>query len=372
MKKLVVIENNILATLTIRKKLTQALMDEGYQVTVLTTGTESELNLARQMGIKVINVKTGGEKILEVINYFWKLRRSIRQIKPDLILTFTIRPNILGNIIAKFYNIPVISNITGTGLLFSDKRMTLRIARSLYKFALSKTRWVFFQNIDDQELFVQKKMVRKSLTSIIPGSGVDTSYFIPMNKESQSTFSFLFIARLIKDKGVVEYVDAARNIKKNHPDINFRILGPVWNQSIKSNTITRGELNSWVADKVVSYEGGGHTDVRPFIASSDCVVLPSYREGMSNVLLEAGSMAKPCIATNVIGCKEIVVDKETGLLCKPKDTHDLADKMLEMYKTSSQARAKMGSSARIRVQKYFEKHIVIDEYFRIIANIFSS
>lgn len=366
--KVVIIENNILATNTIRKKLAVTLLQKGFEVVVLTTGEVSELEKARSEGLRVIDVQSGGGNLLEVGRYIWNLNKSLSSIKPDIILTFTMRPNIWGNIIAGIKGIRVVSNITGTGQLFSSKNISFRIARLLYKFALRKTDWIFFQNIEDQKLFVDRKMVNEKKTSIIPGSGVDTTFFAPMNKPEQTPFTFLFIGRLIKDKGIVEFVKAAVHLKRLYPEVVFKIVGPLWKQNIKSNTISKEELDFWIKSKIVKY-AGNDTDVRSFIAASDCVVLPSYREGMSNVLLEAGSMEKPCIATNVTGCKEIIVDKETGLLCKPKDADDLAGKMIEMFHISAQVRKDMGKTSRLRAQKYFEKNIVIQEYLDVIEKV---
>lgn len=367
-KNIVLIENNILATNTIRSNLTKTLINEGFNVTVLTTGTEGELNEARNSGIKVINVKSGNENILEVYHYIKNLKNALRSTKADLCLTFTIRPNIWGNFVARQLKIPVISNITGIGPLFEHSSPSYKVARLLYKFALKKTRTIFFQNEDDKAIFLNKGFVKENIVKMIPGSGVDTTYFSPQSDETRNYFAFLFIGRLIRDKGILEFINSAKIVKQKYPNVHFRIVGPIWNQNLKSNIITREELDNWINEGYIIYEGASK-DVRPFIANSDCIVIPSYREGMSNVLLEAGSMERPCIATNVPGCKEIISDGETGLLCKPKDSLDLANKMMKMITFSEESRRIMGKSARIRIQKYFEKTIVVNSYLKEIRKV---
>lgn len=372
LRSIVLIENNILATNTIRKRLTLSLIEYGYDITVLTTGTEQELNQARQNGISVIDVKAGHERLLDIYQYIKNLKKALQKIQPDLILTFTFRANIWGNFVARLLKIPVISNITGIGPLFESEKISYKIARVLLRLSLTKTKWVFFQNKDDRDLFLEHKFVKNTKIEIIPGSGVDTEFFAPGNNgikdNEKKDFSFLFIGRLIKDKGVNEFVLAAQMVKKEFPRAIFSIVGPFWEQNLKSNRITKAELNCWIEKDIIIYEGNAD-DVRPYIDDADCIVLPSYREGMSNVLLEAGSMAKPCIATNVTGCKEIVEDGITGFLCNPKDANDLAEKMKAMIRLDAKKREEMGIAARKKIKAQFEKQRVIDAYVKAIKKI---
>src|SRR5690606_34334867 len=183
----------------------------------------------------------------------------------------------------------------------------------------------------------------------IPGSGVDYIQFSPIKIDHKNKpFYFLFIGRLIKDKGIFEFVEAARIIHKKYPSILFGVLGPFWHQNLKSNTITRLELQKWIEEGIIDYLGE-KKDVRKFVAKADCIVLPSYREGTSNILLEAASMEKPAITCDTTGCKEVVDDGVTGFLCKVKDSQDLADKMEKMYLLSPLEREEMGKKARGKV-----------------------
>ena len=351
------------------KNLHKTLIDQGYNVTVLSTGTAKELNFARKLGFEVINVGMSNTNPKEVLQYIKNVYKALKLVNADVCLTFTMRPAIWGNMVCKVLKIPVITNITGIGPLAESDLIAYKVARTLYRTALKKTKVVFFQNTDDLELFRSKKFIKNSQANIIPGSGVDVEFFSPMDKKSKDEkFVFLFISRLIKDKGILEYVAAAEYIKQHFPNVICQVIGPYYDQNLKDNIISEKQIMHWLDEGIVHYLGAAE-DVRPFIAEADCMVLPSYREGMSNVLLEAASMKRPAIATNVTGCREIIVDNETGFLCKVKDVQDLADKMIKMIHLSVSEREKMGNTARERVKEKFTKKIVIDAYLHHITAI---
>ncbi|RYF88483.1 MAG: glycosyltransferase family 1 protein, partial [Chitinophagaceae bacterium] len=279
------------------------------------------------------------------------------------------RPAIWGNMVTRIMGIPTITNITGIGPLAESESLAYKVARLMYRFVLKKTAVVFFQNKDDLGIFLQKKFVTSGQAAIIPGSGVDYDHFAPMpRKRNDDKFVFLFISRLIKDKGILEYVDAAEQLLETNPEITCQVLGPYYSQNLKENIITEKQIMQWLDNGIVQYLGAAD-DVRPFIAEADCVVLPSYREGMSNVLLEAGSMQKPTITSDVTGCNDIVVDGQTGLLCKVRDAGDLFLKMQQMAAFPAAQRQQMGINARERVKTHFAKKIVVDAYLSAICQV---
>ena len=365
-KKIAVIENGLISTYTMREGLMMRLLAEECDIYILTHAN-SYKSQVEKTGLKVIDIGSGNVNPLKVTSYIYNLYKALKKIKPDVCLTFSIRPAIWGNIITRRLHIPTITNITGTGPLFESQSMAYRIARILYQTALRKTRKVFFQNNDDMNLFVKKKFVKSSVAERIPGSGVDYNKFSPagIRTRENGSFTFLFIGRLIKDKGIFEYINAARITRKKYPHANFNIIGPFWTQNLKNNTITQTQLHNWIDEGVIDYLGE-KKDVRKYIGEADCVVLPSYREGTSNTLLEAASMEKPAIATNTTGCREIVEDKITGLLCNVKDETDLADKMQKMISLSEQERKQMGQRARQKIIKEYDKQIVIAAYLKAI------
>lgn len=364
-----IIENNIIATNTIRKKLTETLVQQGYKVTVITSGTSEGLQTARENGFNIIEIKASNQNPLDVNNYMSRLKKELKKLKPDVCLTFTIRPAIWGNIVTRRLHIPTITNITGIGPLFEQNNIAYRSARTLYKYVLKKTAKIFFQNYDDMNLFLENKFVLPEKAERIPGSGVDHEYYKPLpERPFDDKFIFLFISRLVKDKGILEYVAAAKLLLKEMPQAEFHILGPFWSQNFKENTVTKDEIEQWQLNGNIKYLGDTN-DVRPYIASADCIVLPSYREGTSNVLLEASSMQRPCITCDTTGCREIVDDNVTGFLCKVKDAKDLAEKIKKMYFLSKEQRKQMGINARHKVMKEYDKQIVIDAYLKAIEKI---
>jgi glycosyltransferase involved in cell wall biosynthesis len=368
-KKIAVIENGLFSTYTMRDGLMQFLLKEGYDVTILTH-TNSFVSQVEKTGLKVINIGSGNVNPIKVFKYIFNLYRAIKQVQPDICLTFSIRPAIWGNYITRYLKIPTITNVTGVGPLFISKNVAYKVARSIYRSALSKTRKVFFQNFDDMDLFIEKKFVKKEIAERIPGSGVDYQKFSPItsNEKSHGNFTFLFIGRLIKDKGIFEFVEAARMLRKKYPNVLFNVIGPFWSQNLKSNTITKSDLQNWITERIIDYQGE-KKDVREFIAGADCVVLPSYREGTSNILLEAASMERPIVTTDTTGCKEIVDDKITGFLCEVKDGVDLANKMEKMLLLPQEQREIMGKNARQKMIKEFDKQIVLKAYLKAITDI---
>jgi glycosyltransferase involved in cell wall biosynthesis len=352
-----------------RDGLMQRLLKEGYDVTILTH-TNTFVSHVEKTGLHVINIGSGNLNPFKVLKYVLNLYHALKKLKPDVCLTFSIRPAIWGNFITRHLNIPTITNITGVGPLFTSKNFAYRIARTIYRFALRKTKKVFFQNIDDMNLFIEKKFVDKEISERIPGSGVDYQKFSPMPEEEkeEQNFAFLFIGRLIKDKGIFEFVEAARMLRKKYPKIVFNVIGPFWHQNLRSNTLSKSDLQNWIVEGIIDYEGE-KKDIRKFIARADCIVLPSYREGTSNILLEAASMEKPIVTTNTTGCKETVEDRVTGFLCKVKDSHDLGEKMEEMFLLSAEERKIMGKKARQKIIKEFDKEIVLTVYLKAIDEI---
>lgn len=367
--RLAVIENNLLSTLSMREKLMDSLSHD-FDITVFSTGNTHQKQLAIERGLKVVDIGTCKQNPVGIFIYLLKLNRHLRNIKPDVVLTFTIRPAIWGNLLTRVYRIPTITTITGTGPLFTRKSFTYSIAKLLYRFALRKTKKVFFQNEEDRDLFIRHGYVNPAVTDRIPGSGVDTEHFSPAPVSSNGKFRFLFIGRLVRDKGIHEFVQASILLREKLPDAEFSILGPYWQQNLRRNTITRYEIDDWQAQGYIKYLGHAD-DIRPFLSSSDCIVLPSYREGLNNVLLEACSMERPCITTNVTGCRDIIEDGKNGLLCKPESALSLAEKMEIMMSLSPEKRSEMGRNGRQKVMRDFDKRLVIQAYKSTIKEILS-
>ena len=365
-KKIALIENHELGVYSIRHELVVEL-SKRYEITVLTEVDDSFKNGDLEGIVKFVDVGKSVLNPLSAVKYNSKLHTALKELKPDVCLTFTIRPAIYGNIVTRKLNIPTISTITGTGPLFESNSISYVVARQLYKWVLKKTKFVFFPNFDDLEAFVERKYIKREQAKRVPGSGVNYDKFTPLpsTRSNDGKFIFLYISRLVKDKGVMEFVESASLLKENYPNAEFHIIGPLWGGNKKSLTVTAEELSGWIEKKWIVYHDK-QKDVRPFMADADCVVMPSYREGMSNVLLEAASMARPLIATNVTGCRDIVEDEVNGFLCNVRDGKDLADKMKKMINLSAAEREKMGKKGREKMISEFDKKIVVKTYIEAI------
>lgn len=294
-----------------------------------------------------------------------------QKLKPDVVLHYTVKPNVYGTLASAIIGIPTISNISGLGTVFLNDKLSFKVARVLYKLALRYPKKVFFQNPHDLELFVYKKLVSEAVVGLLPGSGIDTNKFMPIEvkKEKDEPFVFLLIARLIKDKGIIEYIEAAKIIKTKFNNVKFQLLGSLYLGN--PTAISKEEVEKWEYENIVEYIGYSD-DVKNWISQSDCVVLPSYREGLSRVLLEAASMAKPIITTDTPGCKDVVDHEVTGYLCEVKNAQCLAAQMEKMLQLSHFERVKMGEKGRQKVIAEFSEEIVIRKYLEIINEITQS
>lgn len=368
-KKILVSINTSWNIINFRLGLLKALQKEGYEILVLAPKDEYvkqfEEHNFKYYKIKMNNKGTNPVEDTKLVISYYKI---LKKIKPDLMLNYTIKPNVYGTIAANMLKIPTINNIAGLGTLFVKENFVTKIAKLLYKYSQSKASHIFFQNNEDYELFTSKKIVKKSKSSVLPGSGVDTNKFLPLVVEkTDDTFRFLLISRMLWDKGIQEYIDAARILKKKYNNIEFQLLGflDVSNKS----AISKKQMDKWVKEGIVNYLGISD-NVRNEISKCDCIVLPSfYREGTPRTLLESASMAKPIVTTNNIGCKDVVDDKTTGFLCKKQDSNDLAEKLEKMINMNKKELQTMGQKGREKIINEFDETIVVEKYLKEIKKI---
>lgn len=295
--------------------------------------------------------------------------RLIRDCGAAAYLGFTIKPNIYGSIAARLAGAERINNVSGLGTAFLQRAWLERLVSGLYRHAFRGSHTVFFQNSDDRNLFVEKGIVTARQAKLVPGSGVDLDRFRPASDEPGGLPTFLFIGRLLRDKGVREYAEAARLLRSTLPEARFQILGDL--DPGNRTGIDRIELQSWIDESGIEYLGHSE-DVRPYVAMATAVVLPSYREGMPRVLLEAAAMAKPLVAADVPGSREIVVDGETGLLCTVRDAASLALAMERIAAMPTPVRRAMGEAARTKVQAEFSEALVVDRYLATLLEVAGS
>lgn len=350
-----------------RMGIVRSLLDKNNEVIAIAPRDKYTDKLIEQ-GCEYypIKIDNKGVNLFNDIFLIFALYKAYKKVKPDIILHYTIKPNIYGTLAAKLLKIPVINNVSGLGTVFIRENIVSIIAKILYKFTFRFPEKVFFQNKDDLQLFLKNKLVKREVTDIIPGSGVDIDRFIPHQFKRNTIFTFLLIARLLYDKGIVEYIEAIKILKHRNIKAKFLLLGFIG--SANNLDISREFLDSWIKNKLIDYLGV--TDnVIPFIKKADCIVLPSYREGIPKTLLEAASMGKPLIATNVPGCREVVEPGVNGYLCEVKNANDLSEKMIAMASLKDDRLKMMGVNSRNLVTKMFDERIVIKKYIDAIDNL---
>ncbi|HJQ15651.1 MAG TPA: glycosyltransferase family 4 protein [Allosphingosinicella sp.] len=353
-----------------RMDLIAALQQEGHDVVALAPEDEYSARLS-SFGVDFhpLRIDKQGISPARDLRLMAEYRKALRRIRPDIFLGYTIKPNIYGSLVAHALGIPVINNVSGLGTAFIRKGPLTQIVSLLYRLAFRRSATIFFQNRDDRDLFVGKKIVRADQAQLLPGSGIDLGHFQPgEHKPAEDRFAFLFIGRLLWDKGIGEYVDAARLVRARHPNTSFRMLGFV--DAPNRSAVARAQVEAWAREGIVDYLGAAE-DVRPHIAAADCVVLPSYREGLPRALLEGAAMGKPLIATDVPGCRDIVEHGTNGLLCTVRDCNALADAMIEMRESNDARRRGMGARGRSLVERGFDRQIVIDRYLAAIERAVS-
>jgi glycosyltransferase involved in cell wall biosynthesis len=291
--------------------------------------------------------------------------RLLRRQRPVAFLGWTIKPNIYGALAARLTRVPAILNVSGLGTAFIRQNLLTRIVKLLYRLAFARAAVVFFQNDEDFGTFVVARLVTARQARRLPGSGVDVAHFRPRSDARPVPGHFLMIARLLGDKGVREYVAAARIVRRAHPHTRFTLLGFL--DVANRTAISREEVERWVSEGVIDYQPP-LADVRPAIAAADIVVLPSYREGMSRVLLEAAAMARPIVTSDVPGCRDIVTDGVNGFLCAPRDADALAAAMMRAATLDDAAWRDMGRAGRRRVMDEFSEARVIALYLAALAD----
>ncbi len=355
-----------------RLGLIQALRCDGHQVTVIAPEDACTRKLEAQGFVcQPVSMESSGVNPVKDLTLIFRLYNLYQRIRPDVVLHYTVKPNIYGTLAACMLGIPSINNVCGLGTVFLKKGLVSWVAKALYRLAFRFPQKVFFQNEDDYALFIKEKLIRKEMADTVPGSGINLSDFQleaiqPQTKgiAKDEKFTFLVISRLIYDKGILEYMEAIRLLRKQGVDARFQLLGaqePDHKRGIQASLI-----QEWIEQGMVEYLGTTD-DVRPFIHGADCVVLPSYREGLPRTLLEAASLCKPVVTTNVPGCRDVVVDGNNGFLCEVRNASDLADKMLKMSSLRPEEIQQMGYNGRKRVEAYFDEKIVIQKYQGVIG-----
>jgi len=353
-----------------REGLVRALQAQGHEVLVLAPADAYRPKL-EAMGCQVhdLPMDRNGTSPLAELRLLTRIFGFLRRERPDFVFGYTIKNNIYAGLACRVLGIPFIPNVTGLGPAFNGEGMLNRVIRGMYRLAFARAQTVFFQNPDDRDAFLSAKLVTKDRAQLLPGSGVDLAAFkaqpMPVETDGDGVV-FLLVARLLWDKGVGLYVEAAQRLREAHPQAQFQLLGPVDDAS--RSAIPRIQIDDWHKQGFITYLGETQ-DVRPALAAAHCIVLPSwYREGTPRILLEAAATGRPVITTDMPGCRDAVNDGVTGFLCAPRSADPLVSAMERFVSLSSKARQAMGRAARQRAEIQFDEAIVIDAYLLQLKN----
>lgn len=372
----VVICSNILWNIpTFRKYLIQSLIENGYRVSVVGSDenfSDSTISKLEELQVPTYIVpidRSSGNPFKNLI-YIFTLLRVFKKAKPDMVLFFTVKPNIFGSFACSILKIPFINTINGLGSGIINFNITSFFVKRLYRFALKRSKKVLFQNSEDRRFFIKHNLVPEAITGYVPGSGINTEeYTLPM-KQFTGKRTFLLVGRLLKDKGVYEYIEAIRALKnENFSDVEFLMAGIV--DDYNPSAVTVPEIESWEKLGLIRFLGKTD-DIEAFFDLADFIVCPSYREGLSRLLLEAASCQKAIITTNVPGCRDIVEDGVNGFICEPRNSNSLKAAIIRGINTSNSELIQFGEKGRDIAKSKFNEAIVNKVYLDLIDESLSS
>lgn len=367
--KIFLVSNTSWSIYNFRSSVVISFIEMGYDVYCVAPIDEYTCELERLGATFIpINMQARGLNPISDIYLLAQLFFLYKKHKPAFIFHYTIKPNIYGALSAGWLKIPSITVICGAGLVFLKKNLLFFLVRWLYTQAAKRPREVWFINQDDKRFFTDEKIVMLERTRVLPGEGIDMKKFTrvkPYTHLPDDCFTFLFSARLLWVKGILYYVNAAKEIKLRFPKTKFVVIGFIENSS--KNAVSLTDINDWEKENNIEYRGA-LKDVKSILEEINCFVFPSfYREGVPRVLLEAGAMEIPVITTDNVGCRDVVIDGVSGLLCETEDTKSLVEKMVKIIEMTPTELEKMGQSGRAIIKEKFDEEIVITYYKKAIG-----
>jgi glycosyltransferase involved in cell wall biosynthesis len=354
-----------------RRGLVKALLAAGHEVLAIAPPDDYSARLESELGCRYVPIlmENKGTNPIKDAQLTRRFLATYKRERPDVVLHFTIKPNIYGTLAARLAGIPSINNVSGLGTVFLIENLVSKVARGLYRLAFRYPHKVFFQNNDDRELFIRYGLIRPERTGLVPGSGVDLARFRPqegVERPAGAPFTFLMVARVLYEKGIVEYFEAARQVQAalGADKVRFQLLGSV--DEAGGIGVPRATFESWLTDGAIDYLGTSD-NVAEHLHRADCVVLPSYREGTPKTLLEAAACGKPLLTTDVPGCRETVQHGRNGYLCQVRDAADLAAKLRDMAQLSPARLAAMGQASRELAEEKFDEKLVLSQYLAAVT-----
>lgn len=366
--KIILTANTSWYLLKFRLALIRRFIQLGHEVVIIAPRDAWTPHLAREsVKVCILEMSQESTNLFREISVIWNYFKTIRKLKPDTVFSFTVKPNLYCGLLSRVFDFSFVPTVTGLGTSFIKKTTITHIIRFMYRIGMVNADTVFFQNNDDRRKLERDGSVRPDQIRLVAGSGIDVEQLCfskKPQKDRNNEFVFVMIARLILDKGVIEYCEAARTVVQKFPSVRCILVGPIVTNN--RTALTAGQIIPYTSDRIIEYLGELE-DVSRVIEGSDCVVLPSYREGLPRVLLEAAAIGRPVVASKVPGCNDVIVENETGLLCEPRNSEDLSDKMLQIMAMSAAKRYQMGVSARRRVEEHFDVRVVNDAYENVLG-----
>ncbi len=361
--RILVLTNNAGGLYSFRAELLEAFVRRGYCVFFCVPEKDDDIWVRRLQELGCVHIHAPmnrrGVNPFDDIKLVRWYKRVIDETVPDVILTYTVKPNVYGSYVSASARVPIILNVTGLGSSLQSGKLSV-LVKWMYKYACRQASVVFFQNTANRDWFLANRLVEPGKIRLVPGSGVNLEKFRPVEKTSRDDkVRFLLIGRIMRDKGIEEYLGAAEEIRRRYPRTEFQIVGPYEDETYYPR----------IEDSDAVRYLGFSEDVREQIREADCIVHPSYHEGMSNVLLEAAAMGKPLLASNIPGCREIIDHGENGFLFEPRSIKDLVEK-LEMFLGLDRSEwVRMGLKAREKVEREFDRNIVVNAYLQAIEDV---
>lgn len=344
-----------------RKSTIRALQDQGYRVVCLSPQDDFSQRLEGELGAEHVALPMVGKStgLLQELRSLLFILQTFRRYRPFFVFNFTIKLNLYGGLACTVLRVPFANNISGLGTAFIHDSWLFRRVRQVYGWVNRRARHLFFQNEEDLAVFRDAGLLGDTPMTLLPGSGVDLDHFAFQPLPADGPVTFVMIARLLGDKGVREYAGACRRLKEKGVAARCLLVGPLGVSN--HSAVSEAEVAGWQEEGILDYRGATD-DVRPVIAQSHVLVLPSYREGMPRTVLEAAAMGRPAIVTDVPGCRQAIEAGKTGWLCEVRSDTSLAEQMLNVIGMSAAERQGAGSAARERMEASFNETRVVQAY----------
>lgn len=361
-KKVLFLVNHDVVIYNFRLELVERLIKENYEVHISSPYGERIEDLKKLGAVfHEGSMNRHGINPMQELKLFWYYKKLLKKVKPDIVLGYTIKPNIYGAMAASLMNIPFVANITGLGTAVENPGLVQKISIILYKIAFRKIQKVFFQNRENQQFFIEHNIAVKK-HGLLPGSGVNLQRFALKEYPDGEVVKFAFISRIMKEKGIDQYLEAAKRSKEKYQNVEFHVCGFCEEEY-------EGKLDEYSAKGIVLYHGMIR-NVADFMSEMHCIIHPTYYpEGLSNVLLEASATGRPIITTDRSGCREVVDDGVNGFVVQQKNSEELVEAIDKFMKLSKDEKRAMGLAARKKVQREFDRQIVVEAYMREIKNV---